>query len=48
MTMLGFFNDPEDGPCALVMLYVGDSFVDNPEHILSASDWYVFSNTTSF
>ena len=40
-TTLGLFDDTEDGPCALVMLYAGDSLFDQPERILSASDWYV-------
>ena len=40
-TTLGFFDDTEDGPCALVMLYAGDSLSDKPERILSVSDWYV-------
>ena len=40
-TALGFFDDTEDGPCALVMLYAGDSLVDKPDRVLSASEWYV-------
>jgi hypothetical protein len=40
-TTLGFFDDTEDDLCALVMLYAGDSLLDQPEHILSVSDWYV-------
>jgi hypothetical protein len=38
---LGFFDDIEGGPCALVMLYAGDSLADVPERVLSVSDWYV-------
>ena len=40
-TTVGFFDDTEDGPCALVMLYAGDPLFDEPECILSDSDWYV-------
>jgi Protein kinase domain len=40
-TTLGFFDDTEEGPCALVMLYAGDSLVDKPERVLSDSEWYV-------
>jgi serine/threonine protein kinase len=39
-TTLGLF-DTEDGPCALVMLYAGDSLVDKPERVVSVSEWYV-------
>jgi hypothetical protein len=38
-TTLSFFKDNEDGSCALVMLYAGDSLVDVPSRY---SDWYVF------
>ena len=40
-TTLGFFDDTEDDLCALVMLYAGNSLLDEPERILSVSDWYV-------
>jgi hypothetical protein len=42
-TTLGFFDDtdPEGGPCALVMLYAGKSLINEPERILSVSEWYV-------
>jgi hypothetical protein len=41
MTMLGFFNDTEVGPCTLIMLYTGDFQFDEPEHILLVPNWYV-------
>jgi hypothetical protein len=47
-TTLGFFDDTEDGPCALVMLYVSDSLLGQPERILSVSDWYVSGTRTCF
>ena len=47
-TTLGFFDDTEDGPCALVMLYAGDSLFDKPECILSVSDWYVSQTWACF
>jgi len=37
-TTLGFFHDTDDDLCALVMLYAGDSLLDQPECILSVSD----------
>lgn len=46
VTTLGFFDDTEDGPCALVMLYAGGSLFDEPERILSVTDRYV--NMVSF
>ncbi|KIM77525.1 hypothetical protein PILCRDRAFT_11962 [Piloderma croceum F 1598] len=36
-TTLGLFDDTEDGPCSLVMLYAGDSLVDKPERVLEIS-----------
>jgi serine/threonine protein kinase len=47
-TTLGFFDDTEDGPCALVMLYAGDSLFDEPERILSVPDWYVSQTRARF
>jgi len=44
-TTLGFFDDTESGPCALIMLYAGNLLADVPERVLSVSDWYVFLNT---
>jgi hypothetical protein len=38
-TSLGFFDDSEDGPCALVMLYAGRALVTEPECVLSVSHW---------
>jgi hypothetical protein len=38
---LGLFDDTEGGPCALVMIYAGDSLFDDLERILSVSDWWV-------
>jgi hypothetical protein len=46
--MLGFFDDTEDGPCTLVMLYVGDPLFDQPEHIFSVSDLYVSRTRARF
>jgi hypothetical protein len=40
-TSLGFFDDSEGGPCALVMLYAGRALVTEPECVLSVSDWWV-------
>jgi len=47
-TTLGFFDDIEEGPCALVMLYAGDSLVDKPERVLSDSEWYVSQTWACF
>jgi hypothetical protein len=47
-TTLGFFDDTEAGPCALVMLYAGDSLVDKPGRILSAADWCVSQTPARF
>jgi hypothetical protein len=41
VTTLGLFDDTEAGPCALVMLYAGESLFDEPERILSVSERYV-------
>jgi len=41
-TALGFFDDSEDGACALVMLYAGVPFPTDWQGSLSISDWYVF------
>jgi len=38
-TSLGFFNDTEGGPCALVMLYAGHTLVAEPKCVLTVSDW---------
>jgi hypothetical protein len=38
-TSLGFFNDTEGGPCALVMLYAGRTLVTEPKYVLTVSDW---------
>ena len=38
-TSLGFFNDTEGGPCALVMLYAGRALVAEPKCVLTVSDW---------
>jgi hypothetical protein len=40
-TTLGLFDDTEAGPCALVMLYAGESLFDKPERVLSVSERYV-------
>jgi hypothetical protein len=40
-TVLGFFDDCEGGPCALVMLYAGASLATEPERVLPVSDWWV-------
>ena len=40
-TALGLFDDCEGGPCALVMLYSGVSLKEDPEPLLSVSEWYV-------
>ncbi|KIM88062.1 hypothetical protein PILCRDRAFT_63060 [Piloderma croceum F 1598] len=37
-TTLGFFDDTEGDLCALVMLYAGNSLLEEPERILSVSD----------
>jgi hypothetical protein len=39
-TALGFFDDAEDGACALVMLYAGVPLSTILEGGLSISDWY--------
>jgi hypothetical protein len=39
-TALGFFDESEGGPCALVMPYTGVSLVMEPERVLSSSDRY--------
>lgn len=41
-TALGFFDDSEDGACALVMLYAGVPLSTDCQGGLSISDWYVF------
>ena len=41
-TVLGFFDDAEGGPCALVMLYAGIPLSTDLPGSLSISDWYVF------
>ena len=46
-TVLGFFNDWERGPCALVMLYAGVSLTTEPEHVLPASNWWVSDHNLS-
>ena len=38
-TVLGSFDDFEDGPSALVMLYAGVSLGTKPERVLSVSEW---------
>lgn len=40
-TALGFFDDSEGGPCALVLPYAGVSLATVPERFLSISDRYV-------
>lgn len=40
-TTPGFFDNTEDDLCALVILYAGNSLLDEPERIFSVSDWYV-------
>jgi hypothetical protein len=37
-TVLGFFDDCERGPCALVMLYAGVSLATEPGRVLPVSD----------
>ncbi|KIM75061.1 hypothetical protein PILCRDRAFT_13876 [Piloderma croceum F 1598] len=37
-TSLGFFDDSEGGPCALVMLYAGRALVAEPKCVFSVSD----------
>jgi hypothetical protein len=39
-TALGFFDESEGGPCALVMPYAGVSLVMEPERVLWSSDRY--------
>jgi hypothetical protein len=41
MTVLGFSDDCEGGPCALVMLYAGVSLATEPERVLPVSDRWV-------
>src|SRR5258705_3284638 len=40
-TAVGFFDDSEDGACALVMLYAGVPLSTDLQGSLSISDWYV-------
>ena len=47
-TTLGFFDDTEDDLCALVMLYAGDSLLDEPGRNLSVSHWYVSRTWAGF
>jgi serine/threonine protein kinase len=47
-TTLGFFDDTKDDLCALVILYTGDSLLNEPERILSVSDWYVSGTWACF
>ena len=41
VTVLGFFDDVEGGPSALVMLYAGVSLETEPEQVLLLSEWCV-------
>ena len=40
-TVLGFFDDAEGGPCALVMLYAGIPLSTDLPGSLSIPDWYL-------